>query len=57
MKDDPNYLSLRVGGFVFEVGGWPTVCLVALVVMATLGLIVWGTTGERLSLLLRLIDR
>lgn len=57
MKDDPNYLSLRVDGFVFEVGGRPTVCLVTLVVMALLGVIVWCTTGDRLSLLLYLLLR
>lgn len=57
MKDDPNYLSLKAGKFAFEMGGRLTVGLLALVVLAVLGLIVWGTTGARLSLLLHLLHR
>jgi len=57
MKDDPNYLNFRAGWFAFEMSGWLTICLAALVVMALLGLIVWCTTGERLSLLLYLLHR
>lgn len=57
MRDDPNYLYFRARGVVFEVCGWPTVSLIAVLAAALLGSFVWCTTGDRLSLLLYLLQQ
>lgn len=55
MGVDQNYLRLKVGQFALEVGGWGAICLLIFVALASLGLIVWATTGARMLLLLRLL--
>lgn len=56
MGVDQNYLRLTVGQFALEVRGRGAICLLIVVALASLGLIVWVTTGARMSLLLRLLQ-